>query len=53
MGSAATESLLSAAMSGETNKLRRCIQQGANVNARDIQLLVRILTFNVYSVLSQ
>ncbi|XP_033641726.1 death-associated protein kinase 1-like isoform X2 [Asterias rubens] len=39
MGSAATESLLSAAMSGETNKLRRCIQQGANVNARDIQLL--------------
>lgn len=46
MGSTVTEALLSAAMSGETNKLKRCIQQGANVNARDIPLLVCILTLS-------
>ena len=35
-----TERLLSAAMSGDCGIVTRCINEGANINAKDIALLV-------------
>ncbi|XP_022095864.1 tankyrase-2-like [Acanthaster planci] len=39
MGSTATDRLLSAAMSGDSQTVTKCINEGANINARDIALL--------------
>ncbi|XP_038047951.1 death-associated protein kinase dapk-1-like [Patiria miniata] len=39
MGSTTTEAMLSAAMSGDTQTVTRCIDEGVNVNAKDIPLL--------------